>query len=107
MNEPMIMEFLVEPIHGNRTTDERWLQTQNRNGEDGELHQLSQHRECKESRRPKSDENSEAFGVRLLFSGFAFLDVPDENGAKDRNETECRECNCNYVHKNNIAIAKQ
>ena len=47
------------------------------NGGSGELYHLRQHRECKESRRPKSDENSEAFGVRLLFSGFAFLDVPD------------------------------
>ena len=61
------------------------------NGGDRELHHLSQHRECKESRRPKSDEYSEAFCVCLLFSGFAFLDVPDENGANDRNETECRE----------------
>ena len=55
----------------------------NARGGDDDLYQLCQHRECKESWGPESDEDSEAFGVRLLFSGFAFLDVPDDNGTHD------------------------
>ena len=62
-----------------------------RNGGDDELPRLRQHRYCKESGSPKSDEDSEAFGVRLLFSGLAFLDVPDENGANYGYKSKCRE----------------